>query len=673
MSEVGSVLEHRAPDGWKVLVTGAAGFIGSHVARDCANLGLEVVAVDDLSGGFRQNLPSNVRFVLGDVKNATFVSELMAIEQFDVVYHLAAYAAEGLSHFIRNYNYNNNLIATTNIITQSVRIGSVKKFVFTSSIAVYGSGRTPMTEDMEPLPEDPYGISKLACEYDLRAAHEMFGLDYVIFRPHNVYGPGQNMYDKYRNVVGIFLNQLQSGKKLTVFGDGEQTRKFSYISDVSLPIALSGILPHVRNEVFNVGGDIATTVNELAVVTSTAWDGSAAEVEHLDSRNEVAHAESDHQKLNCFFPGLPKPVGLRDGMREMVQWAKSTGKYFKPVEFDAVEIKKNLPPTWSSASLQEVPAFHHDLSDNTIELARQSVASDPLLVSRHLTTSTHKDNNRVSESLFQTKDGFKWRQPKANGGVQSTTLLTITTSHSAWNMVRLMLVSLAAVEDDFDVLLIDDHSAEYDQNTKAEEWGVQTLRWGNPGDPPRGNTHMWNLAWKYAKTKRYDNLIICNNDLLIPNGTISKLVDALTHGRWDWVNPTVSRRGSGYPMHTLNKIYGKNVQEWTDHPLHYANVARAFGGSNNLEDVHRVSPMNGYTMAFRVDRMQRFEYSDDILFNPENINIGNEDELCARMREGGNTGVHTTAFVYHFKGFTLKSGAEGRQTTKGFPVLDNAF
>ena len=290
----------------------------------------------------------------------------MEKERFDVVYHLAAYAAEGLSHFIRNYNYNNNLVATTNLITQSVRTGSVKKFVFTSSIAVYGSGRTPMTEDMEPLPEDPYGISKLACEYDLRAAHSMFGLDFVIFRPHNVYGPGQNMYDKYRNVVGIFLNQLQAGKNLTVFGDGRQTRKFSYISDVSFPIAVSGILPHIKNEVFNVGGDIATTVNELAEVTAEAWGGPAANVEHLDGRNEVLHAESDHKKLTCFFPGLPRPVGLRAGMRQMVEWAKKTGKYFKPVVFDAVEVKRDMPPSWVTPGMKEVPAFHHDVKDNIL-------------------------------------------------------------------------------------------------------------------------------------------------------------------------------------------------------------------------------------------------------------------------------------------------------------------
>jgi len=369
--QVGSLQQVKAPTGYKALVTGAAGFIGSHVAKDCLKLGFDVVAVDDMSGGFRRNVPTGARLVIGDLKDANFVAELMKKERFDVVYHLAAYAAEGLSHFIRNYNYQNNLVATTNLITQSIRIGSVNKFVFTSSIAVYGSGRTPMTENMEPLPEDPYGISKLACEYDLKAAYEMFGLSYVIFRPHNVYGPGQNMYDKYRNVVGIFLNQLQAGKKLTIFGSGFQTRKFSFISDVSLPIALSGLLEHVNNQIFNVGGDITTTVNELATVTAEAWGGKSAQVVHLDKRNEVAHAESDHKKLNCFFPGLPKPVGLRAGMSSMVEWAKETGKYFEPIQFKAVELKRNLPASWLTDTMDEVPAFHHDNKDNSINAELQ--------------------------------------------------------------------------------------------------------------------------------------------------------------------------------------------------------------------------------------------------------------------------------------------------------------
>lgn len=369
----------RMTTGKKVLVTGGGGFIGSHVARHCLELGFNVVVVDDLSGGFHKNLPTQpegksntFKFVQADLKDADFVSKLFEEEKFDVVYHLAAYAAEGLSHFIRNYNYKNNLIASTNLITQAVRVGTVKKFVFTSSIAVYGSGRTPMTEDMEPEPEDPYGISKQAVEQDLKAAKQMWGMDYVVFRPHNVYGPGQNIYDKYRNVVGIFLNQLQAGKSLTVFGDGTQTRKFSYVDDVAYPIAVSGVLDHVGGEVFNVGGDIATTVNELAEVVLETWDGklqgkSADYITHLDARNEVAHAESDHQKLNCYFPNLPKPIGLRDGMKVMVEWSNKTGQYFKPVEFEAVEILKKMPKSWVKDGMKEVPAFNHDAKDNYVE------------------------------------------------------------------------------------------------------------------------------------------------------------------------------------------------------------------------------------------------------------------------------------------------------------------
>jgi UDP-glucose 4-epimerase len=362
--------------GRKALVTGAAGFIGSHVAKDVAALGFDTVALDDMSGGFERNVPEGVRLIVGDLKDAKFVAELFDKEQFDVVFHLAAYAAEGLSHFIRNYNYQNNLIASTNLITQAVRVGSVKRFVFTSSIAVYGAGRTPMTEDLQPAPEDPYGISKFAVELDLKAAQEMWGLDFVVFRPHNVYGPGQNMYDRYRNVIGIFLNQLQAGKQLTVFGDGLQTRKFSYISDVSYPIALAGVLDTVSQQVFNVGGDIATTVNELATVTAEAWGAPDANVLHLDARNEVAHAESDHKKLNCFFPGLPKAVGLRDGMQRMVKWAKTDGKYFPPVEFKAVEVLRKMPPSWVAPGMGEVPAFVHDSSDNVVSNAMSEEAKE---------------------------------------------------------------------------------------------------------------------------------------------------------------------------------------------------------------------------------------------------------------------------------------------------------
>ena len=189
------------------LVTGAAGFIGSHVAEALFKSGHKVVALDDLSGGFRDNVPARATFVEGSIVDHQLIEKLFQQHKFTYVFHLAAYAAEGLSHFIKRFNYTNNVVGSVNLINAAVN-HNVKCFVFTSSIAVYGAGQTPMTEEMVPMPEDSYGIAKYAIEQDLKASHEMFGLDYVIFRPHNVYGEKQNIGDRYRNVVGIFMNQI---------------------------------------------------------------------------------------------------------------------------------------------------------------------------------------------------------------------------------------------------------------------------------------------------------------------------------------------------------------------------------------------------------------------------------------------------------------------------------
>ena len=233
----------------KSLVTGGAGFIGAHVVNHLIKMGHEVIVLDDLSGGFEDNINSAAIFVKGSVTDHELLKELFEKHKFDYVYHLAAYAAEGLSHFIRRFNYNNNLIGSINLINESIR-HKVKCFVFTSSIAVYGAGQLPMKESLIPQPEDPYGVSKYAVELDLKTAHEMFGLNYVIFRPHNVYGEYQNIGDRYRNVIGIFMNQLMKGMPLTVFGDGTQTRAFSYIDDVAPYIANCVNIPSAYNEGF---------------------------------------------------------------------------------------------------------------------------------------------------------------------------------------------------------------------------------------------------------------------------------------------------------------------------------------------------------------------------------------------------------------------------------------
>ena len=325
-----------------VLVTGAAGFIGSHVAESCAKLGMEVVAVDDLSGGFRENVPTNTRWIQGDITDPRFVESLWSRGRFDYVYHLAAYAAEGLSHFIRRYNYSVNLVGSINLINQAIR-HEVECFVFTSSIAVYGRNQLPMLEDMEPKPEDPYGISKYAVELDLRAAHEMFGLNYVVFRPHNVYGERQNIADKYRNVIGIFMNQILRDEPMTVFGDGLQSRAFTYIDDVAPIIARSPEVPRARNQVFNIGADRPYTVVELATEVAAAFRKKLL-VNHLPPRNEVVHAFSDHSKVCAVF-SPPMPVGLAVGIQRMANWVKQRGP-MQPVAFQNIEIERKLPPSW---------------------------------------------------------------------------------------------------------------------------------------------------------------------------------------------------------------------------------------------------------------------------------------------------------------------------------------
>ena len=327
------------------LVTGAAGFIGSHVARHCLELGHDVVAIDDLSGGFEKNVPAGADFRTGSVSDDAFVDALFDELSFDYVYHLAAYAAEGLSHFIRRFNYTNNVIGSVNLVNAAVR-GDVRRIVFTSSIAVYGTNQLPMTEDLVPSPEDPYGVAKYAVELDLRAAHEMFGLEYTVFRPHNVYGEHQNIGDRYRNVVGIFMNQVMQDLPMSVFGDGSQSRAFSYIDDVAPVIARSVTEPRATNEVFNVGADEATTVAELAEIVAGAL-GVEPKIQHLAARNEVEHAFASHEKVRDVF-GAPATVPLRDGITRMAEWARKEGPRRSP-EFVGVEIWKQFPEGWRSA------------------------------------------------------------------------------------------------------------------------------------------------------------------------------------------------------------------------------------------------------------------------------------------------------------------------------------
>jgi UDP-glucose 4-epimerase len=202
-----------------------------------------------------------------------------------------------------------------------------------------------MVEDLTPQPEDPYGIAKYAVELDLKEAHEMFGLNYVVFRPHNVYGERQNLSDPYRNVIGIFMNKIRNGQPMTVFGDGKQTRAFSYISDVAPVIARSIERPAALNQVFNVGADQPHEVIGLANSVAKCM-GVEPNVVHLDARNEVVNAYSSHDKAARVFGDLIKNVSLEDGLSRMSHWAR-TAKLRKTKAFEGIEVLKNLPPSWA--------------------------------------------------------------------------------------------------------------------------------------------------------------------------------------------------------------------------------------------------------------------------------------------------------------------------------------
>ena len=319
--------------------------MGSHVAAELISTDHDVVILDDLSGGFKENVPERSTFIEGSVVDHDLVDRIVRDEKIEYIFHLAAYAAEGLSHFIKRFNYVNNLVGSVNLINAAINNG-VKCFVFTSSIAVYGGARTPMTEEMTPMPEDSYGIAKYAVELDLQESSRMFGLNYIIFRPHNVYGENQNIGDRYRNVIGIFMNQAMLSQPMTIFGDGEQTRAFSYIKDVAPVIARSIDIPGAYNSLFNVGADTPYTVNYLSELVAKHM-GAKHDTIHLDAREEVVNAFSSHKRVEEVF-GYKPEFSLDEGISRMANWAKSVGaRQSQP--FEGIEIWKNMPKSWKKA------------------------------------------------------------------------------------------------------------------------------------------------------------------------------------------------------------------------------------------------------------------------------------------------------------------------------------
>lgn len=327
------------------MVTGGAGFIGSHLATWLLQQGHHVTIFDDFSGGFKRNIPKlrGVTWAEGSVTDVSDVDDLFKRSKFDYVFHLAAYAAEGLSHFIRNFNYTNNLIGTTNIVNACVNY-NVRHLTFTSSIAVYGNDYDGMraSEDSPCHPIDPYGVAKLACEHDIASAGHYFGLNYTVFRLHNVYGINQNIGDPYRNVIGIFMNQIMKGQPMTIIGDGQQVRNFTNVLSIVPVLAEAPSNAQMWGEVFNVGSDKAYTITHLAQMVETAM-GTSFGTTFVSDRKESRGIIIDHTKLKNVFYMADMPI--QAGLNHMAEWAKVHGS--QPGQpFGTMEIREELPEFW---------------------------------------------------------------------------------------------------------------------------------------------------------------------------------------------------------------------------------------------------------------------------------------------------------------------------------------
>ena len=330
----------------KILVTGVAGLLGSRLADWIINnTDYKVIGIDDLSGGYIENVPEEVELYKFDLKELDRVKDLFKKHKPEIVYHFAAYAAEGLSPFIRKFNYENNLISSTNLITCSIEY-DIKRFVFASSMSVYGNKyKPPFHEDLQQCPIDPYGIAKFGVEQDLKIAYEQHGLPYTIVRPHNFYGQNQNIWDKYRNVLGIWMYQIINDMQPTIFGDGEQKRAFSYVDDSLVPFWNASQRDECIGEIINLGGIKEYTINE-ACDTLLKVTGTPLTKNYLEARHEAKHAWSTWEK-SVELLDFDHKIDLEEGLTKMWNWAQ-TQPNRKRFFWGDYELNKGIYDYWKT-------------------------------------------------------------------------------------------------------------------------------------------------------------------------------------------------------------------------------------------------------------------------------------------------------------------------------------
>lgn len=327
----------------KVLITGVAGLLGSRLADWIVENKpeVEIIGIDNLTGGYEENINVKVNFFNIDCKSNE-LSSIFQLHKIDYVFHFAAYAAEGLSPFIRKYNYENNLISTANVVNECIK-HNVTRLVFTSTLAIYGHGYGGVfDENQTPKPIDPYGVAKYGCEMDIQIAGEQHGLDWTIIRPHNVYGIKQNIWDKYRNVLGIWMYQHLNGLPMTIFGDGEQTRAFSFIDDSLEPLWNSATRPEASKEIINLGGIEEVSIKNACKILQEVIGGG--KIIHLEARHEVKNSVPTFQKSIDILEFKHK-TSMKEGLTIMWEWAQKQPSRDRFVWSD-YELDKGIYSFW---------------------------------------------------------------------------------------------------------------------------------------------------------------------------------------------------------------------------------------------------------------------------------------------------------------------------------------
>ena len=332
----------------KIFITGAAGFLGSHLAEHLAKMVHKIIGVDNMIGGYEDNIPRNIEFHKTDCCDLTKMRELM--KDVDIVYHCAATAHEGLSVFSPYAITKNNYLASVSVFSAAIT-HKVKRIIYCSSMARYGSQKTPFTESMAPLPEDPYGISKVAAENVLINLCELNDIEWVIAVPHNIIGPRQKYDDPFRNVVSIMLNRMLQGKAPIIYGDGKQKRCFSFIDDCIKCLVPMMDQKNLNKQVINIGPDEEfVTINRIAEICSNVTGVNLEPIYKEDRPREVKYATCSADKARKLLNYKTK-TNLVDGIKETLKYIKKRG--VKPFDYHIdLEIDNKLTPsTWKNREI----------------------------------------------------------------------------------------------------------------------------------------------------------------------------------------------------------------------------------------------------------------------------------------------------------------------------------